>query len=190
MKILKGSLKGRNLACPEGVRPVQVSVRKACFDMLAGAIYGKKVLDLFAGSGSLGVEAISLGAREAHFVDTKGQCLKTIRKASVLFNIEDKVKLYRKEAADAVKDFKAYKEAFDIVFLDPPYYAGILRKILQTIEGYDIVTPFGYLIGFCYSKDDFIREIKGFSLIVEKRYGQTLMLIYQKNEASGLPRDI
>ncbi|MDD5584858.1 MAG: 16S rRNA (guanine(966)-N(2))-methyltransferase RsmD, partial [Candidatus Omnitrophica bacterium] len=189
-KILKGSLKGRNLVCPAQARPVSVLVRKACFDILGEEIGGKRVLDLFAGAGSLGIEAISAGAKEAVFVDIRHDSIKTIKKALELFKITSKAQVYVKDAFKAVQDFYACKEVFDIVFLDPPYYQGTLRKILQTLEGYDIVIPFGYLVGFCYTKDDFVREIKGFSLIVEKRYGQTVFLIYRKNEKSHLPGNI
>jgi 16S rRNA (guanine966-N2)-methyltransferase len=190
MKILKGSLKGRNLSCPGQVRPVSVLVRKACFDILGDEVNGKRVLDLFAGAGSLGIEAISVGAKEVVFVDIQRNCTEAIKKNLELFKVTSKAQVYVKDAFTAVMDFYAAKEAFDIVFLDPPYYQGTLRKILQTLEGCDIVIPFGYLVGFCYAKDDFVREIKGFSLIVEKKYGQTVFLIYRKNETSNLSGNI
>jgi 16S rRNA (guanine(966)-N(2))-methyltransferase RsmD len=186
MKILKGSLKGRNIFCPGRIRPVSVVVRKACFDILREVVEGKRILDLFAGSGALGLEAISCGAKEAVFVDINKACIDAIRRNVALFKVASLAKIHLKDAVGAVKGFFDNQERFDIIFLDPPYYKGTLRKILQNLEVYDIVTPFGYLVGFCYRKDDFVKESKHFSLIIQKNYGQTLLLIYKKNETSLL----
>ncbi|MCM8787299.1 MAG: 16S rRNA (guanine(966)-N(2))-methyltransferase RsmD [Candidatus Omnitrophica bacterium] len=179
MKVISGLFKGRNLICPKKTRPVTLMVKKACFDILKGEIVNKNILDLFGGSGSLGIEAISLGAKNVVFVDINKRCIEAIKKNLLLLKITNKAILYQKEATKAIKDFSKKGILFDVVFLDPPYYKGILRKVLQTLEVCDIVTPFGYLVCFCYIKDDIKREIVNFSLILEKNYGQTLLLIYK-----------
>jgi len=80
MKILGGKLRGRNIIVPSGIRPVSLRVKKSCFDILRGEIRGKRILDLFGGSGSLGIEALSQGAKEAIFLDSDRRCVAAIRK--------------------------------------------------------------------------------------------------------------
>ncbi|MBU0693986.1 MAG: RsmD family RNA methyltransferase [Candidatus Omnitrophica bacterium] len=211
MKIIKGTLKGRNIICPPHIRPVSLRVKKACFDILKGEIEGRRVLDLFAGSGSLGIEALSCGAKQAIFIDIEGECIETIKKnlTSLKLVLEAEVYpirkipcglpqskyfstgagfnspefsngVYLKDVFRAVEDFAALGEKFDLIFLDPPYYKGMIKKFLQTLEEYDILTAPGFLIGFCYVKDDVLMDSNRFSLILEKKYGQNLLLIYRK----------
>jgi len=180
MRIIGGKFKGRNIEAPKDIRPVSLLVRKACFDILGDEVKDKRVLDLFAGSGSLGIEALSRGSAKAEFVDSSGKSLRAVKKNISFLGIKTQALVYLKDAALAVKDFSTYKKCFDIVFLDPPYGSGSLTKALQALEEYDIVTPSGYVVAFCYWKDEFIRESSKFSIIVNKKYGQTLLLIYRK----------
>jgi 16S rRNA (guanine(966)-N(2))-methyltransferase RsmD len=180
MKILKGTLKGRNISCPPNIRPVSVRVRKSCFDILREEIEEAAVLDLFAGSGALGIEAVSCGASRATFIDIKKSCIETVKKNLITFKISSRARTYNKDAFKAIKDFAERDEVFDIIFIDPPYYKGMLIKTLQNLEEYDILAPSGFVIGFCYSKDEFFKESEKFSLIVRKNYGQTVLLIYRK----------
>ncbi len=168
--------------CSLGTRPVAVHLRKSCFDMLRSEIEGKHILDLFAGTGALGLEALSSGAASLICIDKENQAVEAIRANITALKSTSNAQAYLKDAHVAVHDFCVQRRSFDIVFLDPPYYQGMLRKILQALEEYDIVTPSGYVIGFCYHRDEFLKESKRFSLIVEKKYGQTLLLIYRKEE--------
>jgi 16S rRNA (guanine(966)-N(2))-methyltransferase RsmD len=190
MKILGGKFKGRNLLVPSGIRPVSLRVRKSCFDILRGEVEGRRALDLFAGSGSLGIEALSQGASEALFVDSSQASVAAVRKNLTTLKIDPREKVLLKDSASAIKDFHAYRVSFSLIFLDPPYYKGLLTKALQLLEEYDIVSPSGYIVAFCYVKNDFIQARKGFSLIVQRKYGQTLLLIYRKDNAGDLSRDI
>lgn len=190
MKILRGNFKGRNIKATSNIRPLALRVRKACFDILDDEIQDKVVLDLFAGSGALGIESLSCGARKAVFVDLKKACVDTIKKNLTLFRLMPLAQICLKDAFAAVKDFHAKGIRFDIIFIDPPYYKGMLKKALQALDKYDILAPSGYIVGFCYSKDSFIQEGTNFSLILHKKYGQTSVFIYKKNEESNLSRDI
>lgn len=182
MKVIQGSLKGRLLACPAGIRPASLMVKKACFDILRGEVEGSRVLDLFAGTGALGIEAISLGAKETVFIDNNGQSVDAIQKNITALNIAGKASVYQKDAFLALPLFVQRHEVFDIVFLDPPYHQGTLRKILHSLGEYDIVAPSRYIVALCYDKDEFTKENGLFSLICEKKYGQNLLLIYKKKE--------
>ncbi|MEO0231324.1 MAG: RsmD family RNA methyltransferase [candidate division WOR-3 bacterium] len=123
MKISGGFLKGRILKTPKGIRPAQSIVRKAIFDTI-GEIYDKKVLDIFAGSGSFGFEAISRGASFCVFVEENINCVKIIEENAKNLGILDKIKIYK-------MDFKKFlilnKDKFDIIFASPPYKF-ILKK--------------------------------------------------------------
>ncbi len=182
MRILGGKFKRKNIIVSPGVRPVSLKVKKSCFDILRGEFLGKRILDLFAGSGSLGLEALSQGAEEALFLDSNPRCVAAIRKNLSFLGLSFQEKVFLKDSASGIKDFFTYKESFDLVFLDPPYHQGLLIKTLQQLERYDIVTSSGYIAAFCYIKDDFAQTGERFSLIVKKKYGQTLFLIYRKNE--------
>jgi 16S rRNA (guanine966-N2)-methyltransferase len=180
MRISGGVFKSRQLSVPSGSRPVSFRVRKSCFDIVGDQIPGRKVLDLFSGSGALGIEAISRGAREAVFVEAKAASLAVIRRNIISLGLGSVSRLIRKDSFLAIAHFFKRKEYFDLLFLDPPYYKGMLRKALQALEEYDIVAPSGYIIGFCYLKDDFLKKSEKFSLISRRNYGQTSLLIYRR----------
>ncbi|MFA6281456.1 MAG: 16S rRNA (guanine(966)-N(2))-methyltransferase RsmD [Candidatus Omnitrophota bacterium] len=180
MRILQGSLKGRVIRVPKDIRPVANIVKKACFDIMRGEIEGKRVLELFAGTGALGIEAISLGASEGAFVDSERDSVKAVRGNLEALNLSLNTKVYSKDALSAITDFHVYKEVFDIIFLDPPYHQGMLKSTLQKLEECDILAPHGYIICFCYVKDEYVADSSKFSIIVEKKYGQTLLLVYRK----------
>ncbi|UCD15958.1 MAG: 16S rRNA (guanine(966)-N(2))-methyltransferase RsmD [Candidatus Omnitrophota bacterium] len=182
MKILKGNLRGRNLVCPAHIRPVSMRVKKSCFDILSGQFKSAHVLDLFAGSGALGIEAISQGAATAVFVDIKKSCIDAIKKNLLRLKLLPQAKAYLKDAAVAVKDCYLRRRKFDFIFIDPPYYEGMLIKTLQILEEHDILAPSGYIVGFCYIKDDFLKESSKFLLVEHRKYGQSQLLIYTKNE--------
>ena len=182
MRIMLGSLKGRIIKVPEGIRPVANVVKKACFDILKGQIEEKRVLELFAGSGALGIEAVSLGAKEAVFVDMNPKCVKAIKDNLFSLGISEKTQVYLKDAASAINDFHVYREKFDLIFLDPPYYEGKLLNTLQNLEDYDILAPSGYMVSFCYVKDEHIKTSKRFSVVLRKEIQSNITPVYAKKE--------
>ncbi|MCK9573808.1 MAG: 16S rRNA (guanine(966)-N(2))-methyltransferase RsmD [Candidatus Omnitrophica bacterium] len=183
MRVILGSLKGRAIKVPSGIRPVSNRVKKACFDILKDVIGDKRVLELFAGSGALGIEALSQGAKEAVFVDVKPECVRAIKENIFSLGISEKANVHLKDTASAINDFYVYKEKFDLIFLDPPYHEAKLINTLQNLEDYDILTPSGYIVCLCYIKDEYVKNSGKFSVILEKKYGQTLLLVYARKEA-------
>jgi len=176
---------------PKGIRPTQGLVRKALFDIL-GDIEGLSFLELFAGSGAVGFEAVSRGVEDLTLVEYNRSCLMAIRK-----NIESlKPKacdLYPREAGDAIKAFHKNKRKFDIIFLDPPYYRPprrrrgdsqsqkeMSKKILQMLGAYDILMPNGFVVVQHFKKEQLPKESGKLSLIKESRYGDTMLLFYRK----------
>ncbi len=181
MKVILGNLKGKSLAVPPGIRPMSNMVKKACFDILKDEVEGKRVLELFSGSGALGIESLSLGAREAVFIDIDRRCVSAIKKNIYSLDLSSKASVFLKDAISAINDFCVYREKFDIIFLDPPYNQGGLINALQSLSEYDILTLSGYIISFCYVKDEYLENSDKLSIILEKKYGQTLLLIYKKS---------
>lgn len=180
MRVLAGKLRGRKIEAPVGIRPVLQRVKKSCFDIIAAEIEGKRVLDLYAGSGSLGIEALSRGASQVCFGDISQSNLKVVKKNLANLGL-NQIKLYCRDACYLVKAFNQKKSCFDLIFLDPPYGRLLLTKSLQALESYDILARSGYLVAFCGKNEQFKQNYNLFSLIWLKNYGQSRLLIYRKN---------
>lgn len=163
---------------PKGIRPTQDKVRKALFDIL-GDIQGLSFLELFAGSGAVGFEALSRGAADLTLVETNRDCVVALKK-----NIESlklgACNLLPWEAQKAIKAFNQGKRRFDLIFLDPPYYRDLAKKTLQILGAYDILAPNGLVVVQHFKKDALSKESGKLILIREARYGDTLLSFYRK----------
>ncbi|MCP4653128.1 MAG: 16S rRNA (guanine(966)-N(2))-methyltransferase RsmD [Candidatus Omnitrophica bacterium] len=179
MRVIKGIHKGRVIYCADSVRPVSSRVRESCFDILAYSLKGANVLDLFAGSGALGIEALSSGANKCIFIDSNRKSIKIIEKNLEILGLSTN-SVYLKDSFASIEFLSKRRDKFDLIFLDPPYHEGSLKKVLQMLSEYDILSPFGLLVGFCFEKDDYLKNSEKFALIQKKKYGQTLLLIYKK----------
>lgn len=167
---------------PKGVdiRPTQDKVRQAVFNLL-GDVAGKKVLELFAGSGAFGIEAISRGARHVTFVDNNFRCAEVIKgNLSSLDIIDSKYDIIRTNALSVFPRLEKDEEKFDLVFMDPPYHKGMAKKCLINIDSYDILSQIGMVVIEHFKKDGLAVDLK--SLIPEKvrQYGDTIITILRK----------
>jgi 16S rRNA (guanine(966)-N(2))-methyltransferase RsmD len=180
MRITTGKFKGRIVKMPKGIRSTQEKVRKALFDIL-GDIEGLSFLELFAGSGAVGFEAVSRGAADLTLVEYNRDCLLAIKK-----NIESlkpkSCNLYPLEAHRAIQAFYKNKRKFDIIFLDPPYYQGLAKKILQSLGAYDILARNGLVIVQHFKKDELPKAYGELCLIKTSSYGDTALSLYKKKE--------
>ena len=133
MRVITGSARGRKLNALEGndVRPTTDKVKEAIFSIIQFELPGAKVLDLFAGSGQLGIEALSRGAERAFFVDKSKASINIITENISATEMEDKSQVIFMDSLDYLR---STKEKFDIVFLDPPYNHGILEQVLPILE--------------------------------------------------------
>jgi len=180
MRITTGKYRNRRIQMPKGIRPTQDKVRKAIFDIL-GDISGLTFLELFSGSGAVGLEALSRGVSELFMVESNRESILTIKRNIELLKATN-CNLYHLEAEKGVKLLFLDKKYFDIIFIDPPYLKDMAKKILQTLEGYDIVAPHG-LIVIQHSKAELLpKESLKFDLIKEARYGDTRLSIFRKKE--------
>ena len=180
MKIIGGEFKGRTLIVPFGIRPVSFRVKKSVFDILRGEIKDKVILDLFGGSGALGIEALSLGARNVVFVDINKACVNAIVKNISVIRKAAYCDVFLRDSLRAIKSFSYKNASFDIVFIDPPYYRGMIKKTLKALDEYDILAPSGYLVILCYRSDEFGNVYSRGDIIYNIVYGQSRVLIYAK----------
>jgi 16S rRNA (guanine(966)-N(2))-methyltransferase RsmD len=164
---------------PKGIRPTQDKVRKALFDIL-GDIEGLSFLELFAGSGAVGFEAVSRGVSHLVLAEYNRACQLAINK-----NIESlKVAacdLYPLEAEKAIRVLHKGGRKFDIVFLDPPYHFGLSKKTLQMLGACDILAPDGFIIVQHFKKDDLPDALGDLTLFRQKKYGDTVLSFYKRS---------
>lgn len=182
MRIIGGEYRSRLIAMPKGVviRPTQDRVREAVFNML-GDVTDKVVLDLFAGSGAFGMEAISRGAARAVFVDNNSRCTDTIRANLESLGIEEyRYDIIRAHALSAFPRLVKEDERFDLVFVDPPYYKDMARKSLINIDSYDILTQIGVVIVEHFKKDSLLAPLETLFQEKERLYGDTAITIYRR----------
>ncbi len=178
MRIIAGEYKSRLLKVPKGIRPTEDRVRKALFDIL-GDVSGLSFLELFAGSGSVGFEALSLGAAGAVFVESQSQASLAIEANIISLGCQGRVKVIRQDAFRAVENLAQKGQKFDLIFFDPPYYQGLAEKILQTLGEYDILHLSGYVIIQHFKKDLVAEKAGKLALWRQNRYGDTILSFYK-----------
>lgn len=180
MRVITGTAKGRRLKTLEGsdVRPTTDRVKEAIFSVIQFDIEGRKMLDLFAGSGQMGIEAISRGAEKVVFVDSSAESIAVVKEnlknCSLMKSaavIQSDAQMYLNGCASAGKD------KFDVVFLDPPYGKGILQSVLPLVA--PVMKESGAII--CESPlNEKLPEIVGdFSVAREYRYGKIKVTFYR-----------
>ncbi len=185
---------------PKGIRPTQDKVRKALFDMLSPVIRGSVFLDLFAGSASVGLEALSRGADEVILVESHPASQKIIRENLKNLTAEEereRISLLPMDSQEAVAFWFKKGKRFDIIFLDPPYYAGLAprlrsglatinnqgslaKKALLTLAGCDILSSNGLIVVQHHKKDLLPQEAGFLRLMRQKRYSDTILSFYAK----------
>ena len=180
MRITTGKYRNRKIHMPRGIRPTQDKVRKAVFDIL-GDISGLTFLEFFAGSGAVGFEALSRGVAELTLVESNHNSVLAIKRNIALLN-PSACNLYHLEAEKAIKLLSLDKKSFDIIFIDPPYLKDMAKKILQTLEGYDILSPNGLIVVQHSRLEQLSKDSLKFSLIKEAKYGDTWLSIFSHAE--------
>lgn len=148
LRIIAGNAKGRKLKSPDtqDIRPTIDRVREAVFSMINFEIPGSRVLDLFAGTGSLGLEAISRGACDVVFVDNNRQAIGIINDNIKLLGVSDRARVMQTDAFKAMEMLSMARERFDIIFIDPPYNENLYHKILLSIAKQDLAKKCGIII--------------------------------------------
>ena len=177
MRVISGEYKGRKLAAPAdySIRPTTDKVKEALFSILADRIWGSKVLDLFSGTGNLGIEALSRGAGECVFADNSRESIKLIKenvnhcKAASGANIV---------AGDYKKVLMTQREPFDIIILDPPYNKGLMDDCFRIIAEQGILAEDGVIVAEHRKEEKLPDDFYGFEKEKERKYGIVMLSIY------------
>lgn len=179
MKVVSGKFRGLNLkAVPSNnTRPTSAKVKEAVFSMLAPYLNGGVALDLFAGTGSLGIEAVSRGYERAYLVDKAYKAINTVKENVEKTRAEDSFVVMKSSATDALQKFANDKVKFDLVFLDPPYRMKITEQIIKDMVTNDLLAPDAIIV----DETDYDIDLTDFDrieLIKEKRYKDTKVALY------------
>lgn len=180
MRVISGKLKGRSIKGYDidGTRPTMDRVKESLFAMIQDYLNNSVVLDLFAGSGNLGIEAISNGANKVYFNDKNKKCIDIIKENLESFNILDNCNLNNLDYREALSFYQKNNIKFDIIFLDPPYKEHIISDIISLITNYDLLNNNGLII--CEIDSDIIINNR-FTIFKERKYGDKKIIIYKLN---------
>ena len=179
MRVITGSARGRRLKTPEGmdIRPTTDNVKESVFNILQFDIEGRRVLDLFAGTGQLGIECLSRGAREAVFIDADRDAVKIVK---------ENLKTCGFSAPVLQQDALSFLNncgKFDLVFIDPPYDAGLYEPVLEKINSVDILSDGGIIL--CESRRETVlpEMRRPYYKKKEYRYGRVKLSLYAKESS-------
>lgn len=180
MKIISGIYKGRNLDGfnLDGTRPTMDRVKESLFAMIQDYLKGSVVLDLFSGSGNLGIESLSNGAKQAYLVDKNYKACNIIKKNISTIGVKD-AEVLNMDYLNALKYFHDNNIKFDLIFLDPPYNSNYIEKSIEKIDEYDLLNENGLIIVENDSVDRIVYS-DNFSSIKDKKYGDKWVVILKK----------
>lgn len=180
MRVIAGSARGHNLKMPKGgqTRPAMDRVKGSLFSILIQRLEGSRFLDLFAGSGSLGIEALSRGAAYAAFVDQSVHCVQAIRENLQHTKLADKAGVFREDCLGFLKHRQL--EPFDLVCIDPPYLKGLLDPILEWLPDCPLFYERTVFIIERQKKDDLrLGERPRLELLDERLFGDTVLTFFR-----------
>lgn len=180
MRVITGKARGVQLKTPEGLqtRPTTDRVKEACFSIINFDIPGAKVLDLFGGTGQLGIEALSRGAVSAVFVDAGEPACRLIRENLRRAKFEKEGRVIRSDYLDYLK---RCREQYNIIFLDPPYAEVFLENALKRITEIDILQSGGIIVTERPLGKELPWEFEGYTRSKDYKYGKTILAIYRKD---------
>lgn len=189
MRIISGSARGRKLLAPgrrfgELIRPTSDRAREAIFSILANKVVGARVLDLFAGTGALGLEALSRGALLAVFVDGQRAVIELIEKNIALCGFAERATVVHKDLARGLAFLKPKQpaEKFDLVFLDPPYGKGLAQQSLESLAAGDFLAAKGIVVLEDAATAQYPEIMGPLACFDRRRYGEAGFWLYQHTE--------
>lgn len=180
MRVISGSARGLKLASLEGLdtRPTLDRVKEALFSMLTGSISSAIVLDLFAGSGALGIECLSRGAKEAVFVDSLPAAIDIVKTNVSSARVLDKAEFHQKNALDYLKNSD---KVFDLIFLDPPYRSELYESCLNSIIEHSLVNKDSIIAMEWDSEMPRPSVPPQYEILKERRYGRVMITLLTVN---------
>ena len=179
MRVITGTARGRRLKELEGreTRPTTDKVKESLFSIIQFDLEGRRVLDLFAGTGQLGIEALSRGAGECVFVDQRKDAVALVRENLALCQLTDRAHVKQGDALAYLRS----GEKFDIILLDPPYASGLLAQAIAEITRFDICRGHGIIVAES-AADAVLPAVEApYALYREYRYGKIKLTVYHRS---------
>ena len=184
MRVISGTARGKKLSSLEGLttRPTLDRVKEALFNILQFDLKGAKILDLFSGSGALGIEALSRGAKEAVLCDNSHKAIQIINKNLEETRLIDKAKVVNRGYIDAIKQLHKQSQKFDIIFLDPPYKTDYVIKSINYILEYKLIAEDGIIVVETDDKNKIegIEDNKDLEVYDTRKYGIVHVIFIRK----------
>lgn len=179
VRVISGSARGLKLNTPgdDRVRPTTDRVKESMFNIVQDWVYDSQVLDLFAGSGALGIEALSRGASQAVFCDNSLDSIKIIKSNIEKARVADRSQIVIGDFKRCLRDMGQKNQSFDMIFVDPPYYKGLFEEVLDAIRACKILKKDGIVIVEHDAKRP-IGQVEGLEVYKEKKYGITMLTFY------------
>lgn len=175
MRVIAGALRGKKLSQPSGrdIRPTSDKMRESVFNILGRRVQGARVLDLFAGTGALGIEALSRGAAFAVFLDHSGPAVRLIEKNLTLCGLSDRARIFKWDISRTLYGLRS-AGGFDLVFLDPPYGKDLLPLAIRHLEKARVLEKNAILVAE-HGLDESPAPPSAFVLFDQRRYGKSLV---------------
>ncbi len=184
MHIIAGAFRGKRLWTPRGqtTRPTSAKVKEAIFQILTDELIGKRGLDLFAGCGGLGLEALSRGVEEVVFVEHGKTAAKVLRKNLTALGCTDRGRVVQEHVLKFLRRPTLREHSFDLIFADPPYRRDLLRDTLTVIADRELLSEQGTLVAERWKKDVLPERIGSLHCILDRAYGDTNVSFWRKGE--------
>jgi 16S rRNA (guanine(966)-N(2))-methyltransferase RsmD len=181
LRVIAGSAKGHGLKTIKGdmTRPTSDKVKGAVYNIIAAYVEGSTVLDLFAGTGSMGIEALSRGAASAVFFDRSLQCFKVIKENLEHTRLTEKALVFNMDFAAGINKMHLEGQKFDIIIMDPPYNKNFIQEALKLVAINDIIVSNGIIIAEHSPMDKLPESCGRLKVIDTRKYGDTMITIYK-----------
>lgn len=188
MRVITGTAKGHRLKAPKGMatRPTADRVKEALFNLLGDRVFDARFLDLFAGTGSIGIEALSRGAELAVFIETSSQALQVIRENLSHTGLAERSEIYRQDVLIALEMLGKQFRTFNLIFIDPPYLKCYEEKVLQKINDMNLLLADGIVVVESSKKDLLPDQVGQLIMCRCEKYGDTLLNFYRREQAEHL----
>lgn len=180
MRVISGTLKGRNIKGYDidGTRPTMDRVKESVFGMIQNNLKDSICLDLFCGSGNLGIEAISNGSELCYFVDNNPKAIKVVEENIKDLNIKQKSKILNIDYKRSLKYFGENNTKFDLIFVDPPYDYHVIEKVIKYVSEYNLLNANGLLI-LEFENEKLGESYNNLKLVKSKKYSWKYVYIYK-----------
>jgi 16S rRNA (guanine(966)-N(2))-methyltransferase RsmD len=179
MRVISGLSRGRKLKTPKGrnLRPTSDRVKESIFNILGKEVDGKAALDLFAGTGSLGIEALSRGASHVVFVEKGNQAVRLIEQNVAGCDMRSRSEIIQNDVHRAIGILERRRNCFDLIFMDPPYEKGLVRQTLRRLQHRTIYHQGSILVIEHDRREPLPEPLKHWTLLLQRRIGDTLVSI-------------